>query len=115
MTPQKVYMLRKSKAAARLGAGEGGSQVGVVDGFDSRDLDCMNCVDCSVDSESWAVEAVNSCSAAALSKQTATTQLIILRAGDPEEAVGLYHEMRSQPVDVEEAEVKISYCFGGEM
>lgn len=113
MTPQKVYMLRKSKvaarleAAARLGEGEGGSQVGVVDGFDSRDLDCMNCVDCSVDSESWAVEAVNRCSAA-LSKQTASTQLIILRAGDPEEAVGLDHEMRSQLVDVEEAEVKVS-------
>lgn len=57
-------MLRKSKAAARLGAGEGGLQAEVVDGFDSHDWDCTNCVDCSVDSESWAAEAVSRCSAA---------------------------------------------------
>lgn len=117
MIPQKVCMWRKSKAAVRLAVGEGGSQVGAVDGSDSHDLDCMNCmncVDCSLDLESWAAEAANT--SAVLSNLTVPTQRIVLakvRAEALEEAAGLYHEMRSQLADVEEAEVKTSCYFDG--
>lgn len=110
-------MLRKSKARRPVaGEGESGeSQVGAVDGC-SHDLDYMNCIDCSLDSESWVAEAVNnSADSAASSNSTVPTQLIILakiRAGDREEGVGLYHGMHSQLVDAEEAEVKTSYCLG---
>lgn len=45
----------------------------------------------------------------------ATPMLAKLRAEDLEEAVVRYREMNSQLADVEEAEVKIPYCFGGVM
>lgn len=119
MIPRKECRLRMSKAAVRLVVGEGESQAEAVDGSDSHDLDCMNCmscVNCSLDSESWVGEAANN--SVALSNLTVATQLIILvkiQAGDLEVAAGLCHEMSSKLADVEEAEVKTSYCFGGVM
>lgn len=86
------------------------------DGFDSHGSDCRSCVDYSLGSGSWVAEAVNKSASAASSNLTVPTQQIILakiQVGDLVEAVGLDHEMHSLLVDVEEAEVKTSYCFDG--